>query len=64
LYKLVDCIDLKVDEGVSIREVTNIESTTEDTVEDEDEQVQESNISFQDQAHPHKIPFSKRTGHR
>jgi transposase InsO family protein len=42
LYKLVDCIDLKVDEGVPVREVSNIESATEDTAEAEDEQVQES----------------------
>jgi hypothetical protein len=42
LYKLVDCIDLKVGEGVPVREVSNIESAIEDTVEDEDEQVQES----------------------
>jgi FtsZ-interacting cell division protein YlmF len=42
LHKLVDCIDLKVDEGVSVREVRNIESTTEETDETEDEQVQES----------------------
>jgi hypothetical protein len=42
LSKLVDCIDLKVDEGVPVREVSNIESTTEDTAEAEDEHVQES----------------------
>jgi hypothetical protein len=42
LHKLVDCIDLKVDEGVPLRQVSNIESTTEDTVETEEEQVQES----------------------
>jgi transposase InsO family protein len=42
LHKLVDCIDIKVDEGVPVREVSNIESTTEDIVEVEDEQVQES----------------------
>jgi hypothetical protein len=42
LHKLVDCIDLKVDEGVPVREVSNIESTTEDIVENEDEHVQES----------------------
>jgi hypothetical protein len=42
LHKLVDCIDLKVDEGVSVREVSNIESTTEDTAETKDELVQES----------------------
>jgi hypothetical protein len=42
LHKIVDCIDLKVDEGVPVREVRNIESTAEDTAETEDEQVQES----------------------
>jgi hypothetical protein len=42
LYNLVDCMDLKVDEGVPVREVSNIESSTEDTAEAEDEQVQES----------------------
>ena len=42
MHKLVDCIDLKADEGVPVREVSNIESTTEDTAETEDEQVQES----------------------
>jgi hypothetical protein len=44
--------------------VSNIEPTTEDTVEAEDERVQESNISFQDQDHPHKILFSERSGHQ
>jgi hypothetical protein len=39
---LVDCIHIKVDEGVPVREVSNIESTTEDIVEVENEQVQES----------------------
>jgi hypothetical protein len=42
LHKLVDCIDIKVDEGVPVRELSNIESTTEDIVEFEYEQVQES----------------------
>jgi hypothetical protein len=42
LSKLVDCIDLKVDEGVPIREVRNIESATEDIDEAKDELVQES----------------------
>jgi hypothetical protein len=42
LHKLVYYIDLKVDEGVLVREVSNIESATEDTAEAEDEQVQES----------------------
>jgi hypothetical protein len=36
-HKLVDCIDLKVYEGVPVREVSNIESTTKDTAETEDE---------------------------
>jgi hypothetical protein len=39
---LVDCIDIKVDEGAPVREVRNIESTTEDIVEVEYEQVQKS----------------------
>jgi FtsZ-interacting cell division protein YlmF len=43
LHKLVDCIDLKVDEVVTVREVSNIESIAEDTAETVDEQVQESN---------------------
>ena len=42
LHKLVDCIDIKVYEGVPVREVRNIESTTEDIIEVEYEQVQES----------------------
>jgi hypothetical protein len=32
---LVDCIDIKFDEGILVREVGNIESTTKDIVEDE-----------------------------
>jgi hypothetical protein len=42
LHKLYDCIDIKVDEGVLVREVRNIELTTKDIVEVEDQQVQES----------------------
>jgi hypothetical protein len=42
LHRLVDCIYIKVDEGIPIREVNNIESTTKDIDEVEDEQVQES----------------------
>jgi hypothetical protein len=38
---LVDCIDIKVDEGITVREVNNIESTTKDIDEFETEQVQE-----------------------
>jgi hypothetical protein len=40
LHKLVDCIDIKVDEEIPVRNVSNAEPRTEDTVEDEDEQVQ------------------------
>jgi hypothetical protein len=39
---MVDCIDIKVDEGIPTREVYKNESSIEDTAEDEDEQVQES----------------------
>jgi hypothetical protein len=35
-----------VDEGVLVREMSNIEYTTKDTTEVEDKQVQESIISF------------------
>jgi hypothetical protein len=42
LHKLVDCIDIKVDEEIWVRNVSSVESTTEDIVEVEDEQVQES----------------------
>jgi hypothetical protein len=46
LHKLVDCIDIKVDEGVPVREVRNIDSPIEDIVEVEDEQVQESEKEY------------------
>jgi len=39
---MVDCIDVKIDEGIPAREVYSNESFTEDTAKDEDEQVQES----------------------
>jgi FtsZ-interacting cell division protein YlmF len=39
---MVDCIDVKIDEGIPAREVYGNESSTEDTAKDEDEQVQES----------------------
>ena len=39
---MVDCIDVKVDEGIPAREMYNNQSSTEDTTKDEDEQVQES----------------------
>jgi hypothetical protein len=42
LHKLVDCIDIKVDEDVSIRNVNNVEPSIKDIVEDEDEEVQGS----------------------
>jgi hypothetical protein len=37
LHKLISWIDLKVDEGVLVREVSNIESVTEDTAKAENE---------------------------
>jgi hypothetical protein len=42
LHKMVECIDIKVDEGILAREVYNNESSTKDTTKAEDEQVQES----------------------
>jgi hypothetical protein len=42
LHKLVDCIDVKVDEELPVRNISSDKSRTEDTVEDEDEQVQGS----------------------
>jgi hypothetical protein len=42
LHKLVDCIDIKVDEEIPVRNVSSVEPRTKDTVEDEDEQVQGS----------------------
>jgi hypothetical protein len=41
LHKMVDCIDIKVNEGIPAREVYNNESSIEDIAKDEDEQVQE-----------------------
>jgi DNA-binding transcriptional MerR regulator len=43
LHKLVDFIDLKVDEGVPKREVRKIEPTTKDISKMKYEQIQESN---------------------
>jgi hypothetical protein len=37
LHKLVDCIDIKVDEEIPVRDVSSVESTIEDIVEVEDE---------------------------
>jgi hypothetical protein len=42
LHKMVDCINIKVDEEILVQDVRSVESTTEDIVEVEDEQVQES----------------------
>jgi hypothetical protein len=42
LHKLFDCIDIKVDEEISVRNVSSAERRTKDTVEDEYEQVQGS----------------------
>jgi hypothetical protein len=42
LHKMVDFIDIKVDEGIPTREVYNNESSTEVIAKAEDEQVQES----------------------
>jgi hypothetical protein len=42
LHKLVDCIDIKVDEEILVRNVSSVEPSIEDIVEDEDEQVQGS----------------------
>ena len=39
---MVDCIDVKIDEGIPTREVYSNESSTKDTTKAEDEQVQES----------------------
>jgi hypothetical protein len=40
LHKLVDCIDIKVDEEVPVRNVNSVKPSIEDIVEDEDEQDQ------------------------
>jgi hypothetical protein len=42
LHKLVDCIDIKVDEEIPVRNVRSVEPREKDIVEDEDEQVQGS----------------------
>jgi hypothetical protein len=42
LHKLVDCIDIKVDEEIPVKNVGSVEPRIEDIVEDEDEQVQGS----------------------
>jgi FtsZ-interacting cell division protein YlmF len=40
LHKLVDCIDIKVDEEILVRDVSSVESNIKDIVEVEDEHVQ------------------------
>jgi hypothetical protein len=40
LHKMVDCIDVKVDEGIPAREMYRNKSSTEDTTKAEDEHVQ------------------------
>jgi hypothetical protein len=42
LHKLVDCINIKVDEEIPVRNGTNVEPRTKGIVEDENEQVQGS----------------------
>jgi hypothetical protein len=37
LHKLVDCIDIKVDEEILVRNVSSVEPRTKDTIEDKDE---------------------------
>ena len=39
---MVDCIDIKFNEEISVWDASSVESTTEDIVEVEDEWVQES----------------------
>ncbi len=43
LHKMVDCIDIKIDEGSHEKDnhINSDESCTEDTAEDEEQQVQE-----------------------
>ena len=44
LHKLVDCIDIKIDEGIRVKDIqiSSVEPYTKDTVETKEEQVQES----------------------
>src|ERR1700722_7126506 len=46
LNKMVDCIDVKVDEGTPAREMYRNESSTEDTTKFDDKQVQESENEY------------------
>ena len=44
LHKLIDCIDIKIDEGIPVKDIqiSSVEPNTEDIVEIEEEHVQES----------------------
>jgi len=44
VHKLVDCIDIKIDEGIHVKyiQISSVEPNTEDTVEVEEEQIQKS----------------------
>ena len=44
LHKLVDCIEIKIDEGIPVKDIqiSGVEPDTEDTVEFKEEQVKES----------------------
>ena len=44
MHKLVECIDIKIDEGIPVKDIhiSIVEPNTKDTVEVEEEQVQES----------------------
>jgi hypothetical protein len=56
LHKLVDCIDIKVYEEFSVRNVSSVEPRTKDIVEDEDEHIQgserEESESYEDMNTP------------
>ena len=48
LHKLVDCIDIKIDEGIPVKDtqISSVEPNTEDTVEVKEEQVKESGKEY------------------
>jgi hypothetical protein len=56
LHKLVDCIDIKVDEEIPIGNVSSVEPSTKDIIENKDEQVQgserEESESYEDMNTP------------
>ena len=43
MHKLVDCIDIKIDEGIPVKDIqiSSVEWNTKDTFEVKEEQVQE-----------------------